>query len=147
MEFLKMPGVPTGGFLVQELRNPKGTQRWVKATNAPANVFEEMARQFKPALLNPLNVTEIKGLLAISLSNWSHAYALCVVACEAGNLMDAERRFNAFVTATADKPYPWAEIRRRELAECMKLAGSPESLRMHLETIRVEKLCALKLAP
>ncbi len=146
MEFLKMPGVPTGGFLPQELHNPKGTQRWVKTTEMPTKVFEEMIRQFKPELLSPLNVDEVKSMLFSSLDYWPHAYALCVMACEANNLPDAEFSFNAFASATADKHFPWVESRRQELTECIKLIGSPGTLRMNLETIQVEKLRALKLA-
>lgn len=146
MEYLKMPGVPTGGFLVQELHNRNGTQHWVRTTDASAKVFEEMTRQFKPALLNPLNIVEIKNMLTDSIDYWPHAYALCVMACEAGNFTEGERSFDAFLSATADKPYSWVETRRQELTECMKLAENLETLRTHLETVRINKLSALKLA-
>jgi hypothetical protein len=145
MEFLKMPGVPTGGFLVQELQNPNATQRWVKTTDAPANVFEQMAEQFKPSLCNPLNISEIKSLLDATMNYWPHAYALCVMACEEGNAADAKRYFNAFVLATLDKPYPWAETRKQELTECLKQEASPEALRVRLESLSDDKLRALKL--
>lgn len=146
MEFLKMPGVPGGAFLVQELQNPKATQRWVNSSENPADVFHQMGKQFKPSLLKPLNLPEIKHLLAATINYWPHAYALCVMACEEGKAVDAERWFNAFAAATADKPYPWAETRKRELTECLKLAVSPETLRTRLDAIRTEKLYALKLA-
>ena len=145
MEFLKMPGMPTGGFLVQELQHPNGTQRWVKTTDAPANVFEQMAEQFKPSLRNSLNISEIKSLLDATMDYWPHAYALCVMACEAGNADDATRYFNAFVLATSDKPYPWAETRKHELTECLRQVDSPEALKMRLESVSDDKLRALKL--
>lgn len=146
MEFLKIPGVPTGGFLVQELKNPNATQRWVRVSEAPAEVFQQMAKQFIPSLLRQLNLAEIKRLLAASTSYWPHAYALCVMACEEANAVEAKRWFNAFTSATADKPYPWAETRKQELTECLKLAASPGVLRTRLDTVRAEKLRALKLA-
>jgi hypothetical protein len=147
MEFLKMPGVPTGGFLVQELQNSNGTQWWVRTSDTPANVFDQMAEQFKPSLCTPLSVSEIKSLLGATMNYWPHAYALCVMACEEGNATDAERYFNAFISATSDKPYPWVETRKQELTECLKLAASPEALRMRLASVRAEKLRALKLKP
>lgn len=146
MEFLKMPGVPTGSFLVQELHNPNETQRWIKTGDAPANVFEEMLKQFKPSLRKPLNPSEIRRFLAASLHYWPNTYALSVMACEEGDVVNAERYYNAFVSATADKPYPWVETRKQELAACLKLVGSPEMLRTRLESIRAEKLQALKLS-
>ena len=145
MEFLKMPGVPTGGFLVQELQNSNRTQRWVKTTDVPGGVFEQMAEQFKPSPRDPVNVSEIKSLLGAALNYWPHPYALCVKACQEGNASDPQRYFQAVVLATSDKPYPWAETRKHELAECMKQMASPEVLRMRLESLRNEKLCALKL--
>jgi hypothetical protein len=145
VEFLKMPGLPTGGFLVRELRNSSGTQRWVKTTDAPSNVFEQMAEQFEPSLRSPMNVSKIKSLLDAASNYWPHAYALCVVACEEGNSTDAQRYFQAFLLATSDKPYPWAETRKHELMECLKQAASPEILKMRLESLRNEKLRALKL--
>jgi hypothetical protein len=145
MEFLKMPGVPTGGFLVQELQNSNRTQRWVKTMDAPGNVFEQMAEQFKPSLRFPVNVSEVKSLLDATMNYWPHAYALCVMACEEGHAGDAQRYFQAFVLATSDKPYPWAETRKHELTECLKQEASPEVLRMRLESLRNEKLRALKL--
>jgi hypothetical protein len=146
MEFLKMPGVPTGGFLVQELQNPNATQRWVKSSENPTAVFDQMVKQFKPPLLKPLNLSEIKPLLAATINYWPHAYALCVMACEEGNAIEAERFFNTFLSAIADKAYPWAETRKHELAECLKQLESPETLRTHLERVRVGKLRALKLS-
>lgn len=145
MEFLKMPGVPTGGFLVRELQNSNGTQQWVKTTDVLGNVFEHMAKQFKPSLHNPINVSEIKSLLDATNNYWPHAYALCVMACEEGNAGDAQRYFQAFLVATSDKPYPWAETRKRELIECLEQATSPEVLRVRLESVCNEKLRALKL--
>lgn len=145
MEFLKMSGEPLGGFLPQELYNPKGTQRWVKTAETPCRVFEEMVKQFKPALLQPLNTDEVKSLLLSSRDYWPHAYALCIMACEASNLTEAEFGFAAFVSSTADAPFPWVEARRKELAECMRLIASPEILRTNLEAIRYGKLRALKL--
>lgn len=145
MEFLKMPGVPTGGFLVQELHNPNATQRWVTLSEDPAAVFQEMAKQFRPSPLRQLDLAEIKRLLTATTSYWPHAYALCVIACEEGNTVEAERWFNAFAFATADKPYPWAETRTQELKECLKLAASPEALKAQLDVVRTEKLRALKL--
>jgi hypothetical protein len=145
MEFLKMPGVPTGGFLVQELQHLNATQRWIKTTDAPANVFEQMAEQFKPSLRHPLKVSEIKNLLDATVDYWPHAYALCVMACEEGDVGDAERYFDAFVLATSDKPYPWAETRKRELTACLEQSPSPEALRMRLKSLRNEKLRAFKL--
>ena len=146
MEFLKMAGVPTGCFLVQELQNPNGTQRWVKLSEDPADVFKEMAKQFRPSLLRQLDPAEIKRLLMANTSYWPHAYALCVIACEEGNTVEAEHWFDAFASATADKPYPWVETRKQELKECLKLAASPEALKANLDVVRTEKLRALKLA-
>ncbi len=145
MEFLKMPGTPTGAFLVQELQNPNATQRWVKTSETPDNVFAQMAGQFKPSLCAPLNISEIKNLLGTTMNYWPHPYALCVMACEEGNATDAQHYFNAFVSATSDKPYPWAETRKQELTECLKLTDSPEALRTRLDIVRIEKLRALKL--
>jgi hypothetical protein len=54
-EFLKMPGTPTGGFLGQELHHANSTQRWVKIAESSAEVFDEMTKQFRPALLGPLH--------------------------------------------------------------------------------------------
>jgi hypothetical protein len=146
MEFLKIPGVPTGGFLVQEFQHPNGTQYWVRTSDDPASVFEQMAKQFKPALLKPLNPSEVRRLLAASLHYWPHAYALCVMACEQGDPVDAESYFAAFVSGTTDKPHPWAAARKQELTECLKLIASPEALRARLEGVRAQKLRALKLA-
>ena len=146
MEFLKMPGVPTGSFCAQELHAPNGTQRWIKTLHAsPADVFEQMARQFKPTLFKPLNLSEVRHLLAEGLSYWPHAYALCVMACEEGNMVDAKNYFSVFASLTADRPYSWVEVRKHELADCLKLVASPETLKTHLESFRIEKLRALKL--
>lgn len=145
MEFLKMPGVPTGAFLVQELQNPNSTQRWIKATDVAANVFNQMAYQFKPSLRAPLNVSEIKRLLNATINYWPHAYALCVMACEEANASQAHHYFNEFVRVTSGKPYPWAEIRKKELMDCLEHVNSPEVLRMRLGASRNEKLRALKL--
>jgi hypothetical protein len=145
MEFLKIPGVPAGAFLVQELQNPNATQRWVKITDAPANIFEQMALQFKPPLRNRLNRSEIKRLLDEMVNYWPHAYALCVMACEEGNSGEAQHYFNEFVLATSNKPYPWAEARKQELTECLEHLTSPEALTIRLENLRDEKLRALKL--
>src|SRR5438105_2481447 len=98
MEFLKMPGDPTGGFLVQQLQHPNGTQRWISAVglsrpesnDSAAKVFAEMAKQLKPSILTPMKLTEIKSLLAASVNNWLHAYGLCVIACEEGDAVAAE---------------------------------------------------------
>jgi len=147
MEFLKMPGPPTGAFLLQELRNPNATQRWVRISEPVADVFQEMVKQFSPPLLKPLNVSEIKGLLSADLNYWPHAYALCVMACEEGGASDAQLYFEAFVSATSDKPYPSLEARKQELAECLSLTASPEGLSVRLQSVRVEKLRALKLSP
>ena len=68
VEFLKMPGVPTGSFLVQELQHPNATQRWVKTTEIAANIFAQMVEQFKPSLRNPLDVSEIESLLEATVN-------------------------------------------------------------------------------
>jgi len=146
LEFLKMPGLPTGSFLVQELQNPNGTQRWVKTSEGATKVFEEMSKQFNPSVHAPLSLFDVQRLLAASLNYWPHAYALCVMACEEGNAAYAERYFGSFVSTIADKPYPWATTRKQELEECLKLVGAPESLKAHLDGIRAEKLRALKLS-
>ena len=145
LDFLKMPGEQPGGFLPRELQYPNGTQRWIKSSENPTDVFDQMVKQFKPSLLKPLNLVEIKHLLGDTINYWPHAYALCVMACEVGNAGDAERYFQAFILATSDKPYPWAETRKHELTECLKQAASPEVLSMRLEILRNEKLRVLKL--
>jgi hypothetical protein len=147
MEFLKMPGVPTGSLLVQELQNPNATQRWVKLSEDPADVFQQMAKQFSPSPLGHLDLAKIKLLLTATTTYWPHVYALCVMACEEGNPVEAGRWFNAFMSVTADKPYPWVETRKQELADCLKLIASPDALKMRLDTVRAEKLRALKLEP
>lgn len=145
LEFLKMPGLPTGPFLVQELQNSNGTQRWVKTGDDPVSISKEMSMQFRPSLENPLDTMEIRHLLAVALNYWPNAYALCVTACEEGNSIDATRYFDAFVAATKDKPFLWAETRRQELVECLLKIGSPEALGVHLNRIQADKRRALKL--
>ena len=144
MEFLKMPGVPTGGFLVQELQNLNTTQRWVKMSENPADVFRQMVKQFNPRLLEPLDPSEVKILLTAAMNYWPHAYALCVMACQEANAVYAQRCFDAFVSATADKPYAWVLARKEELTGCLKLIRSPEALKVRLNVVRAEKLEALK---
>lgn len=147
LDFLKMPSDQPGGFLPLELQYRNGAQRWVKTSESPASVFDQMAEQFRPSLRKPLSVSEIKNLLSATPNYWPHAYALCVMACEEGNATDAERYFNAFISTTSDKAYPWVETRKQELAECLKLAASPDALRVRLESVRAEKLRSLKLKP
>jgi hypothetical protein len=145
MEFLKMPGVPTGSILVQELRNPNESQRWVNLRDPPANIFPEMLKQFKPPISDPINRSEILDLLAMSLDYWPNSYVLSIVACEEGNISQAQRYFDAFISATANKPYSWVETRKQELLECFSLAKSPEQFKTRLKGIMAEKLRALKL--
>ena len=151
-EFLKQPGDPVGGFLVQGLQHPNRVQRWVNAAKIadPASndyapkVFDEMTKQFKPSIPGPLVVAEIKQLLEASLGYWPHPYALCVMAAEAGNKADAERYFEVFQADVDDKPYPWAESAREELRACLEANGS-EKLSLRLEGIATEKLKKLRL--
>ena len=142
-----MPGPPTGSILGQELQYPNATQRWVKVSEAPADVFQQISEQFTPSPLRQIDLSEIKRLLAANTGYWPHAYALCVMACEEGNAVEADRWFNAFTSATADKPYSWAETRKQELMECLKLVASSETLRARLDVVLTEKLRALKLKP
>lgn len=152
-EFLKEPGEATGGLLLQGLRHPNGTQRWLNAAkiaNSASNdyapkIFEEMVKQFRPGILCPLRLNEVKSLLAEALEYWPHAYALCVMAAEAGNRAEAERYYAAFLADIADMPYPWAETARQELDACLMEIGS-EPLRKRLASIEADKLRALKLA-
>ncbi len=147
MDFLKMPGVPTAPILVQELRGPKGTQRWLKPIEPLESVFQEMSAQFRPSLQSPLNSLDVRNELGKGLEYWPNAYALTVIACEEGDAAKAQHYFGAFLCATADKPYPWAMNRKDELAECLGLLESSESLRAHLDAIRRQKLETLKLSP
>lgn len=48
-------------------------------------------KQFKPALLSPLNLSEITHPFAAPLGYWPHAYALGVMAREKGNAVDELR--------------------------------------------------------
>ena len=152
-EFLSMPGDPSGGFLVHPLRHPNGTQRWVKAARIadPASndsaetVFAEMVRQFKPSLVKPLNLQEVRNLLEASIDYWPHAYALCVMAAEAGDKAAADRYFRAFQAVTADKPFSWVQSRKEELMECLTEIGSAR-LADRIAQTQAEKLRNLKLA-
>lgn len=154
LEFLKIPGDPTGGFVLSPLQNSNGSQRWVHAAglsgpsskDSASTVFAEMVRQFRPHILQPLDPKEIVSLLTADLGYWPNPYALCVMAAEAGNAADAERYFRAFLSATADKPYPWAEDHKLELARCLNEIGSP-GLRARLAEIRLEKLRLLRMLP
>jgi hypothetical protein len=67
------------------------------------------------------------------------------MSCESGNIVEAKRYLEAYMAETADKPYPWAESRRQELEEYLKLTPSPEALKARLDAIREDKLRALKL--
>lgn len=139
-----MPGIPTGSFLGQELHRANGTQRWVKAAEPAVTIFDEMVEQFTPALLLPLRVEEIQSLLNSSKNYWPHAYALCVMSAEGGDKDEAERYFEFFLADTADKNYPWVELRRRELNDCRGLMNTPLELEKRLAAIEAKKLQALK---
>lgn len=145
LEFLKMPGPPTGSFLVQELQTPKGAQRWVNASEAAEPILVEMSDQFRPSLVSPLRSQVIHDLLEASSPYWPHFYALCIVSAEANDRESATKYLEEFERATAGKPFPWADARRAELVQCLKLAASPEALRPHLEGIKRQKLRALRL--
>jgi hypothetical protein len=143
-EFLKMPGVPTCGFLPQQLQYANGAQRWVALTESVADVFDGMAKQFIPAILRTLRLKEIEGLLNSSLDYWPHPYALCVTRAEDGDKDEAQKYFEAFLSATVDKPYPWVESRRQELAENLSLMDTPLELKTRLAAIEADKLRALR---
>jgi hypothetical protein len=144
-EYLLMPGPATGTFLSQELKHPNGTQRWIDASNLTLvdSVFSEMVRQFKPSLLAPLDLLEIKQLLESSRDYWPHSYALCIMSLENENQEEAEQYFADFSAAIADKPYSWAEARKRELTDLMAIKKQ-EELISRLQSISEGKLKALK---
>jgi hypothetical protein len=139
-----MPGVPTGGFLLQELLGRMGTQRWVKAKESAPAIFQEMLGQFRPELLAPFEIGEIRALLLASLTYWPHAYAMCVMSIEEGDREMAGYYCQAFLTTTSDKPYVWVESRRQELVENMKLIDAHDEVQARFNGIETEKLCALR---
>lgn len=143
LEFLKMPGVATCCFAVQELQNSNRTQQWVGMSDEPRAVFERMTRQFEPPLLAPLSIERIRDLLSQNVSYWPHAYALCIMACERGEMEDAKQYLDAFNAATVGKPYEWVEKRRQELMRCIGMVGVTGLLESHLQTVRAEKMRAL----
>jgi hypothetical protein len=152
-EFLKKPGPATGGFLLYPIKHPNGTQRWVRAANisdaassdSAQRVFDEMARQFEPSILAPLEVQTIKRLLGRSLDYSPHAYALCVMAAEAGERVEAERCFRKYEAAILEiATYPDVMTERQELLECVKQSGSSD-LQSKLASIAAEKLHDLRL--
>jgi hypothetical protein len=150
-EFLKMPGPPLGTFLVEGLRNPNGTQRWLDfskltsqaATDSAAQVFTTMSSQFRPSILRPLRTEDVLLLLKNNLQYWPHPYALSVIAAERGDPIEAKYFFELFRAAVPDPSQPWALERGRELEEFISLIGS-ESLKSRLANIAHEKLLALK---
>jgi hypothetical protein len=144
-EFLKMPGEALGTFLGQELKYPNGAQHWVKVGESPNDVFAQMAEQFRPGILEPLQIEEIRVLLEASLSYWPHAYALCVMSMEDGDRAGAQRYFEAFLVATANRPYQWVETRKNELTELYETMDDPSVSRARLANIEAEKLRVLKL--
>ena len=149
-EFLKDPGEAMFGYLACPLvYSRSGTECWVTvsetARSAPA-IFKDMAAQFKPSILTPLSVLEIKRLLEAEIEYWPHAYALCVMAAEAGDKTAAKRYLAAFESDVANKPYDWAEKARHELNSYIREIGT-ETLKGRLAKVRFEKLRALKLAP
>jgi hypothetical protein len=148
LEFLKMPGDVTAGFLPQELRHPKhDVQRWISMKEhefATTDVFQEMVRQFTPVLDHPLLRDDITKLLTANETYWPHPYALCVMAAERGELEEARRYYTSYLTITSDRPYDWAEMRRQELATCIKLMTSPNELKAHLLEVQETKAAFLK---
>jgi hypothetical protein len=149
LDFLKKPGQVTGGLaamILKKSRHP--VQRWVtmrEHEQSMASVFNEMVKQFRPHLLQLLDTNDIMRLLAEDLSYWPHAYALCITACERGDVPKAREYFAAFEAATAKKPYPEIDARRMELRESLSLAPNPEKLHAHLTRFESEKLAQLPL--
>jgi hypothetical protein len=147
-EFLKKPGHITGTWLVSSLTHARtGTQRWVtleETAGSVSGVFEEMARQFKPSIRAPMDASEVKRLLKEGIDYWPYPYALCVMAAEAGDKIEAERYLAACESSIGDKSWDWAVNATRELRACVKDAGT-EELRGRLAAIASEKLRELKL--
>jgi hypothetical protein len=133
------------------LKHPNGTQRWVRASrlcdtasnDSAGKVFGQMVLQFAPSVAAPLLLPDIKRMLNISLDYWPHAYALCVMAAEAGDAPEATRYFAVFLEALGDAPYAWAEERKIELDACLREIGT-EALRSRLAPIAAEKLRQMK---
>jgi hypothetical protein len=145
-EFLKAPGAVTATWLGQELLSERsGTQYWVAASRDPNDMFPRMCKQFFPPLQTSIDEKEIKVRLARGLKYHSYAYALCIIAAEEGNAWKAKRYYCAYKAAVSDAPWPWAEKYRAELATFLELMKTPEKLKAQLDSIRTEKLKALKL--
>ncbi|MDB6064271.1 MAG: hypothetical protein JWR26_479 [Pedosphaera sp.] len=149
-EFLKDPDEPTGTYLGQELVGTRHkAPRWItvkETSRSMSAIFDEMARQFKPAILAALKVTEIRRLLEARMDYWPHAYALCVMAAEAGDKAKAEHYFAAYEAQGLDPTWDSVIETRKQLKRCIKEAGT-EALSRRLAKIQAEKLRALKLTP
>jgi len=133
-----------GGLLVEGLKHKRhSVQRWITPHEHAASVaviFSDMVEQFRPNIMAPLRLEEIKAMLKERISYWPHVYALCVMAADEGEPDEARRYFAMFCEMMADKPFDWAVERRKELDTVMDLLKSPKDLRSHLAAIEMEKL-------
>jgi hypothetical protein len=148
-EFLKMPGDPTGPFLVQELQVRPKVQRWITIKEHAEHVerlFFEMVAQFRPALDKPLREDDVIRELERQKDYWPHAYALAVIAAEKGEAKSSRRYFELFQELNEGKQYRWVQQRTQELEECLRLIGNPVALRSHLDAVAATKLRALGLS-
>jgi hypothetical protein len=147
-EFLKDPGDFTFGYLGCPLvYSRSGTERWVEVSQTARSIsalFNDMVAEFKPSIVAPLGLREIKRLLEAEIEYWPHAYALCVMAAEAGQKNKAQRYLAAFESDVADRPSDWFEKERRELKTCLKEMGT-HALSERLEKVKSKKLRALKI--
>lgn len=143
LDFLWMTGPVTGGLLLQELQENR-TQLWVKAGGENAGqIYEEMRRQFRPQLDQPLDGKVTESELEKEQGIWSHDYALCLVAIERNDRPRAEDYRHLFEKAVADKPFAWVEERRAELQAYMNPGENREELRRRLRECEEKKLAAL----
>lgn len=148
-EFLNEPGEILGSHLVQGFRHKRhNVQRWVTLKEhalSLTSIFTDMVEQFRPSILAPLRLEEIKAMLKERPNYWPHVYALCVMAAEEGHPDEARHHFEMFCQMMADKPFDWAVERRQELDNVMALMNSPHELKLHLDTIEREKLAKAKI--
>ena len=149
MDFLKRPGDVGGSLLPRKLQeNQHPVTRWVSLRELGLGaepIFREMVRQLAPCLEAPIEREEIKHMLHQCTNYDPHLYALCVMAAEEGNVVEAQHWHEQFLRLLADSPYDWAIEKRNNLQKVMDLVDSPEALKAHLNAIVTDKLAAAKL--
>lgn len=149
MDFLKRPGEVGGSLLprkLQEIQHP--VTRWISLQELGLGVgpiYQEMVRQLAPCLEAPVEQEGVKHLLHQCTNYDPHLYALCVMAAEEGNVVEAKHWHEQFLRLLADSPYDWAIEKRNNLQKVIDLMDSPPALQAHLQAIVKAKLEAAKL--